>query len=162
MPQLPNRLHLPRSGPIACISRKFDGFAFCPSIWDTRAAIGTADTPAEPISGLILPPVRTFISLAIRTPPAVPTANAQTPSTTIFSVEAVIKVCPVADAPTQVPSRITRMFIRAFPAVSASLPVLPHSLNRLPSISIPTSGAADGRSRTTTVVTAIGNRIFSL
>ena len=43
-------------GPIACISKKLDGFAFCPTVCDTRAAIGTADTPAEPMSGLILPP----------------------------------------------------------------------------------------------------------
>ena len=47
-------------GPIACISRKLEGFSFCPTTWDTRAAIGTADTPAEPISGLTLPPVRTY------------------------------------------------------------------------------------------------------
>ena len=114
------------------------------------------------MSGLILPPVSTFISLAISTPPAVPTANAHIPSTTILSVDAVINVEPVAEAPTHVPRMITRMFIRAFYAVSESLAVLPHSLNRLPSISIPTSGAADGRSNTTTTVTAIGNRIFSL
>ena len=42
-------------GPIACISRKFVGSASAPTFWDTRAAIGTADTPAEPISGLTLP-----------------------------------------------------------------------------------------------------------
>ena len=71
-------------------------------------------------------------------------------------------VAPVAEAPTHVPSRITRMFIRAFPATSDSLSVLPHSLNRLPSIRHPTSGAADGSSKQTTTVTAIGNRIFSL
>lgn len=42
-------------GPIACIRRKFVGSASAPTFWDTRAAIGTADTPAEPISGLIFP-----------------------------------------------------------------------------------------------------------
>ena len=42
-------------GPIACISRKFVGSASAPTFWDTRAAIGTADTPAEPIRGLIFP-----------------------------------------------------------------------------------------------------------
>ena len=41
-------------GPMACINRKLEGFAFCPSTCDTRAAIGTADTPAEPMSGLIV------------------------------------------------------------------------------------------------------------
>ena len=40
-------------GPIACINKKLLGFASCPTFCDTRAAIGTADTPAEPISGLI-------------------------------------------------------------------------------------------------------------
>lgn len=32
-------------GPMACISRKLPGLYFWPTIWDTRAAIGTADTP---------------------------------------------------------------------------------------------------------------------
>ena len=41
-------------GPIACISRKFCASDSSPTLFDTRAAIGTADTPAEPISGLIL------------------------------------------------------------------------------------------------------------
>ena len=40
--------------------------------------MGTADTPAEPMSGLMVPPESTFISLAINTPPAVPTINAAT------------------------------------------------------------------------------------
>ncbi|MGW9847674.1 hypothetical protein ACUXKK_004170 [Klebsiella aerogenes] len=40
--------------PIACISRKFCPSASRPTLLDTRAAIGNADTPAEPISGLIL------------------------------------------------------------------------------------------------------------
>ncbi len=44
-----------------------------PTFWDTRAAIGTAETPAEPISGLTLPLVKIYISLPNRTPPAVPT-----------------------------------------------------------------------------------------
>ena len=43
-------------GPIACISRKLLGFSAWPTFWETRAAIGTAETPAEPMSGLILPP----------------------------------------------------------------------------------------------------------
>ena len=33
-------------GPMACISRKFCGLASRPTLFDTRAAIGTADTPA--------------------------------------------------------------------------------------------------------------------
>src|SRR5690554_1921631 len=67
-------------GPIACISRKFCGFASRPTLLETRAAIGTADTPAEPINGLIGSLLNLFISLAIRTPQAVPTPNATIPS----------------------------------------------------------------------------------
>src|SRR5690554_7208722 len=40
-------------GPIACISTKTCGVASRPTSLDTRAAIGTADTPADTISGLI-------------------------------------------------------------------------------------------------------------
>ena len=40
-------------GPIACISKIFCGFASRPTLLATRAAIGTADTPAAPIRGLI-------------------------------------------------------------------------------------------------------------
>jgi hypothetical protein len=40
-------------GPIACISRILCGLASSPTLFATLAAIGTADTPAAPISGLI-------------------------------------------------------------------------------------------------------------
>ena len=70
-------------GPMACISRKLPGSSSWPTFWDTRAAIGTADTPAEPISGLIWPPERMFISLASSTPPAVPKLKAMTPRMTM-------------------------------------------------------------------------------
>ncbi len=53
------------------------------------------------------------------------------------------------------------MYIRALEAVSVSCLTTPHSLNRLPSISIPTRGAVVGRIKDTTTVTTIGNRIFS-
>ena len=64
-------------------------------------------------------------------------------------------------APTEVPSRITTIYIRALLAVSASCFTTPLSRNRLPNISIPTRGAVDGRIRHTTMVTMMGNRIFS-
>ena len=70
-------------GPMACISRKLVGSSSAPTFWDTRAAIGTADTPAEPISGLIFPFVTTHRILPKITPAAVPNANATRPSTTI-------------------------------------------------------------------------------
>src|SRR5690606_18866831 len=58
-------------GPMACISRKFCGLDSSPTLFETRAAIGTADTPADPIRGLILCWLNRFISLAISTPAAV-------------------------------------------------------------------------------------------
>ena len=43
-------------GPIACISRKLFGLASAPTFWLMRAAMGTAETPALPIKGLMVPP----------------------------------------------------------------------------------------------------------
>ena len=63
-------------GPIACISRKFVESASAPTFCETLAAIGTAETPADPISGFTFPPVILHISLPKRTPDAVPNANA--------------------------------------------------------------------------------------
>ena len=51
--------------------------------------------------------------------------------------------------------------IMAFCAVSDRRSVTPHSRNRLPSISEPISGATEGRSRQTKIVTMIGNRTLS-
>ena len=53
------------------MSRKFAGLAFWPSTCETRAAIGTADTPAEPINGFTLPPVSLYITLPNSRPPTV-------------------------------------------------------------------------------------------
>ena len=53
------------------------------------------------------------------------------------------------------------MYINALDAVSVNCLTTPDSLKRLPSISIPTKGAVVGRIRHTTMVTIIGNRIFS-
>ena len=49
-------------GPIANIRSRFSGPASTPTFWLTRAAMGTADTPAEPISGLIFVLEKRFIS----------------------------------------------------------------------------------------------------
>ena len=54
-------------GPIACISRWLCGLYRRAIFWDTRAAIGIADTPALPISGFTFPLVALFIILAINT-----------------------------------------------------------------------------------------------
>ena len=102
------------------------------------------------------------MSLPKRTPAAVPNANATRPRNTILSVLILRNASALVDAPTEVPSKITTIYIRAFEAVSVSCFTTPHSLKRLPSISIPTSGAVVGSIRTTTSVTMIGKRIFSI
>ena len=106
-----------------------------PTFWDTLAAIGTADTPAEPIRGFTLPWVMMHINLPNNTPAAVPNANATRPSATIFSVSQLRNASALVVAPTEVPSRITTMYIRALDAVSVNCLTTPDSLNRLPSIS---------------------------
>ena len=123
-------------------------------------AIGTADTPAEPISGLILPPESLFISFASSTPPAVPMPNATMPIAMISSVRTVRKVEAVAVAPTVMPRKIVTIFISSFCIVLFRRSVTPHSFARLPSIRQPTSGAADGSSSATRMVTTMGKIIF--
>ena len=107
-------------GPIACISKKLVGSSSAPTFCDTRAAIGTADTPAEPINGLILPFVILHNSLPNNTPAAVPNMNATKPKNTIFNVVTFKNASALVDAPTDVPSKITTMYINALEAVSVS------------------------------------------
>ena len=73
-------------GPMAWGSRKFWGLALCPMLWDKRAAMGTADTPAEPMSGLIFSLTKRFITLAKMSPLAVLKAKAPRPKPKIFMV----------------------------------------------------------------------------
>ena len=67
----------------------------------------------------------------------------------------------VAVAPTVVPRKMVTMFISSFWAVLFRRSTTPLSRNRLPSIRQPTSGAAEGSSRLTMMVTAMGKMIFS-
>ena len=149
-------------GPMACMSRKFAGLAFWPTIWETRAAIGTAETPAEPISGLTFLPDSLHMMLPPMRPPAVEMPNATRPRKMIFRVSAFRKLEATMVAPTEVERKIVTMFMRAFCTVSDRRSVQPHSRKRLPSIRQPISGAVDGRSRMTKMVTMIGKRIFSV
>ena len=71
------------------------------------------------------------------------------------------KVEAVAVAPTVMPRKMVTMFISSFWAVLFRRSTAPLSLNRLPSIRQPTSGAAEGSSRLTIMVTAMGKMIFS-
>ena len=68
----------------------------------------------------------------------------------------------MAVAPTDTPRNMVTIFISSFCAVLESLSVTPHSLSRLPNISMPISGAAEGTSRDTNIVTTMGNIIFSV
>ena len=95
------------------------------------------------------------------TPAAVPNAKATSPSATILRVSRLRNASALVVAPTDVPSKITTIYINALEAVSVSCLTTPDSLKRLPSINIPTSGAVVGRIRHTTIVTIIGNKIFS-
>ena len=73
---------------MACMRMKFVGSLPSDTLFETRAAIGTAETPAEPMSGFTFSFETRFISFAIRTPAAVPTQNAQRPSARMPSVVA--------------------------------------------------------------------------
>ena len=52
--------------------------------------------------------------------------------------------------------------MRAFSIVSASLPMTPHCLARLPNMRAPISGAAEGRRIAQIVITITGKMIFSI
>jgi hypothetical protein len=67
--------------------RKFVGSASCPNVCDNLAAMGTADTPAEPMSGFTLSFTTRFMSLANRIPPIVPQLKAINPKAKIAKVE---------------------------------------------------------------------------
>ena len=87
--------------------------------------------------------------------------NAIRPSTMILMVSRVRKVLPFAVAPTVTPRNIVMIFISSFCAALAILSTTPDSLKRLPSISIPTSGAASGRKIEIKMTTITGKMIFS-
>ena len=86
--------------------------------------------------------------------------NATMPIAMISSVRTVRKVEAVAVAPTVTPRKIVTIFISSFCIVLFRRSVTPHSFARLPSIRQPTSGAADGSSSATRMVTTMGKIIF--
>ena len=131
-------------------------------MFDTRAAIGTADTPAEPISGLIGVEDILFITLAIKTPLAVPIPKATIPSDRIPRVLKSRKDAALSLEPTDKPRKIVTILINEFCTVSLRRSTTPHSFIRLPKQNIPSSGAADGRTIATRINTTIGKKIFSV
>ena len=97
-----------------------------------------------------------------KSPPAVEKQNATRPRTTIPIVCGERKLCAVAVAPTVTPKNIVTIFISSFCTIFASLSATPLSFKRLPSIRQPTSDTASGIIKATTIVTIIGNKIFSV
>ena len=91
-----------------------------------------------------------------------PSANATTPMTRILSVCQLRKASAVAVAPTEMPRKTVTMFISSFCTVLLRRSTTPHSRMRLPSIRLPISGAAEGSSRETKIVTMMGKMIFSV
>ena len=129
---------------------------------DILAAIGTADTPADPISGLIFPFDSLDMIFPIRSPPVVPNANANTPIRIINNVLVLRNTSAVALLPTITPRIIVIILISSFLAVFVSLGTTSDYFIKLPSINIPRSGIADGKIIPTIPVTAIGKTIFSV
>ncbi len=126
--------------------------------------MGTAETPAAPMHGLMRLPSGNsrFMPFASRMPPAVLATNATAPSSRMNSVSGRRKLAPSIVAPTTSPSRIVTMLISGPDAVLASRSVTPDSRSRLPNISRPISGAAGGTASDTSTVITIGNRITAV
>ena len=80
--------------------------------------MGTAETPAEPISGFIFPPDSLDIIFAKITPPAVAIQNASKPRMIIFIVSSFRKESAVMDEPTASASKIVTILIKCVSAVS--------------------------------------------
>ena len=124
--------------------------------------MGTALKPVAPISGLIFFLVKRFTNFTNKIPPEIDKANAKKPPITIPIVVQFKNASVVIVAPTDNPKKIVAAFMILFEAASNKREVsLPISLIKLPNINIPIKGTALGTNRATTVVTTIGNTIFS-
>ena len=123
--------------------------------------MGTADTPAAPIIGLILPPLSPFRICPNQQPPAVLAMKAISPRTMILIVPRVRNLSASIVAPTVSDRKIVVVFMIAFWAVSLRRSAQPHSRSRLPNISTPIKGTDMGRIRPVTTVTTMGNKILS-
>ena len=123
----------------------------------TRLAIGTAERPVAPMSGLIFFLLKRFVIFTMQMPDAIERPNAKKPPTTIPMVVQLRNACTVIVAPTQRPRKTVAVFMMELEMVSNRRPVSePISFRRLPNMSIPMSDTADGTSNATMVVTAIG------
>ena len=130
---------------------------------EIRADIGTADTPALPISGLIfllLGNTRLNI-LTNNTPEAEAMINAMKPKAKIPSVLGVKNSDACVDAPTVIPNRIVTMSHKGPLAVLAKREVTPLSRSKLPKNNIPNNGRPEGTKKQVSSNPIMGNIIFS-
>ena len=148
-------------GPMACIRRKFLGSASAPILWLTLAAIGTAETPAEPMRGLIFSLRKRFISFAKSNPPTVLNEKATNPKANTSRAWGLKKLSPDIVAPTDTPRKIVTIFMSSFWAALVNLFTTPDSLKRLPIMNMAISGAIGGTMRQIISVAARGKRILS-
>ena len=128
-----------------------------------RADMGTADTPALPISGLIfLSFGRSRLkSLTKSTPDDEAIMKAMNPRKKMNIVCGVRNCEACVDAPTVIPRSIVTMSVSALEAVLARRVVTPHSRRRLPKNSIPSSGRPEGTTKHVRSMPTMGNMIFS-
>ena len=86
-------------------SSTLEGFDSIPTLLETLAAIGTAETPAEPINGLIGSLESLFINLAINRPATVPTEKAAKPRKMIPKVSGTKNLSAANFEPTAKPRK---------------------------------------------------------
>ena len=125
--------------------------------------MGTADTPALPMSGLIFFDLGNtrLNSLTKHTPDAEAMMNAMKPRQKMKMVSLVRNVVAWVEAPTVMPRRIVTMSVRALDAVFARRVVTPHSRSRLPKKSIPSRGRPEGTTKQVRSMPTMGKMIFS-
>ena len=146
---------------MACINRKLWGLLSCPTLFATRADMGTAETPAAPIKGFTLLSLNLFIIFAITTPEAVPKLNAIAPRTRIPKVSGRKNACALSLEPTDRPKKMVTIFINSFCEVLLKRSTTPHSRIKLPMQNMPIKGAADGNSAAVRISNTSGKTIFS-
>ena len=113
------------------------------------------------MSGLIFVFRKRFMIFAVTTPEAVPKTKARRPRATISTVCMLRKVFALMVEPIATVSTMVTRLSSVPPAVSERRSTMRTSRNRLPSISIVTSGATGGKNRLTMMAMITGKMIFS-
>ena len=116
--------------------------------------------PAAPINGLILPPVRAHISLPKSTPTAVSRLMAINPRQRISRVSPRKKLFASIVAPMQSPSSSVTILVISFSAAFFKRSTTPLSRIKLPSMTVPISGAPLGAKIEAKIVTTMGKTIL--